>query len=268
MKVRRPAVAGRFYPDDPKILRQWILSYKSDVVYSGALGGITPHAGYMFSGDLACKVISSMENVDTVVILGPNHTGLGPIFSVSDADLWVTPLGEVKIDEDVRDLILEVDSNMELDSKAHLYEHSIEVQIPIIQVFFPDACIVPITVMGGLTPNVYIELGKSLSSVHHQAGKRMVWLVSSDMNHYEDHETTIAKDNLAISAIETLDPWELWRVVIENDISMCGIYPAITVLGLMRTLGEVDVKPIGHKTSAEASGDYSQVVGYFGCIFL
>ncbi len=266
MKIRNPVVAGRFYPDEREVLRRWIDSHRSQVVYSEAVGGISPHAGYVFSGDLACEVISSIEKADTVVILGPNHTGIGPVFSVSAADAWLTPLGEVKVDKEIRELVLGIDG-MELDDTAHMYEHSIEVQLPIIQSFFPEAKIVPITVMGGLPLESYISVGRNFTSIHRSVTKRLVWIVSSDMNHYEDYETTMTKDRLAISAIETLDPIKLWDVVKENDISMCGIYPSMMILAFLQSMECADVKTIRHKTSAETSGDYSQVVGYFGCVF-
>ncbi len=269
MRIRNPVVAGRFYPDDPSLLKRWISSHRSETLFDDAIGGIVPHAGYVFSGDLACEVISSMKDIDTFVILGPNHTGLGPVFSVSGADAWLTPLGAVEVDGGVREAILDV-KGMEKDDTAHLYEHSIEVQLPIIQVFFPEAKVVPITVKGGVDVDFYVGVGKALSNLFFSLSKdqKVAWLVSSDMNHYEDHYTTLEKDAYAIRAIENLDPEELWRVVNEYDISMCGIYPAIVVLSLMRMLDRVEVKPIGHKTSAESSGDYDQVVGYFGCVFL
>ena len=266
MEVRNPVVAGKFYPEDPKILRRWILSHGVRMVYSESVGGLSPHAGYVFSGDLACKVISSMGEADAVVILGPNHTGFGVVFSMSPADVWLTPLGEVEVDKEVRDLILEIDG-MELDNTAHMYEHSIEVQLPIIQTFSPNAKIVPITVMGGLSPETYISMGRALVSVHRKVEKKLLWLVSSDMNHYEDHETTMRKDELAINAIEELDPVKLYNVSTRNNISMCGIYPAMMVLAFLQCLGDIKITSIGHKTSAEASGDYSQVVGYYGCVF-
>ncbi len=266
-RIRNPVVAGRFYPADPLHLRRWISAHGSKKRYASAIGGISPHAGYVFSGDLASEVISSMGEREVFVILGPNHTGLGQLCSVSSADVWRTPLGDVEVDHEVRSAILEIEG-MELDDSAHLYEHSIEVQLPIIQVFHPKARIVPITVMAGAPLSFYLALGRALQRVQRMFEGRILWLVSSDMNHYEDHETTLKKDELAIEAILEIDPEKLFNVVETYDISMCGVYPTMILLSLLQGREQVDAKVIGHKTSAEASGDYDQVVGYFGCLFL
>ncbi len=267
MKVRNPVVAGKFYPDSPNILTQQILRGKTEICFENAVGAISPHAGYIFSGTVAAKVWSALPDRDVYVIMGPNHTGLGPICSLSDADFWLTPLGEIKVDKQIRDAIAEL-GFVDVEPTAHLYEHSIEVQLPFLQVYHSGARIVPIVVSTSADVEFFVSFGKALVEICSNFPDKILWVVSSDMNHYENQHITVKKDSLAIEAISKIDPYELLDVVVKNNISMCGVYPTIILLSLLNQLGNIEMKLLDYKTSGEVNKDYNQVVGYLGSVFL
>ncbi len=267
-RVRQSVVAGKFYPASASSLAEWIKSQAEGPVSQLAVAAIAPHAGYMFSGDLAVRTLSSIGPKDVFVLLGPNHTGLGTTAALSSADLWQTPFGDVEVDKDLREEILSVDG-VSIDDVAHLYEHSLEVFLPILKFLYPSARIVPLTIKADREKDFFITLGKSLFPLYNRYKDRVAWLVSSDMNHYESQEVTLSKDKFAIDRILELDYQGLWEEVERHRISMCGLHPAIVLLSMLEgDKDDIDVALIGHKTSGDVLGDYDQVVGYMGCLFL
>ena len=163
--IREPVVAGRFYPDSPSSLEAQIKGFidtkarKKDVV-----GLVSPHAGYMYSGAVAGATISRIKFTDTFIIMGPSHTGRGKPFSIMTEGSWKTPLGDVPIDTPLAKDILSRSRHLEDDTVAHLYEHSIEVQIPFLQYFKKDIKIVPIVL--SMAPAVlYREIGEEIADV-------------------------------------------------------------------------------------------------------
>jgi AmmeMemoRadiSam system protein B len=271
MKVsmtRQPAVAGQFYPDSEKILLKEI---NSMIDVSGkkesAIGVVSPHAGYVYSGRVAGAVLSSIKPRPIYVILGPNHTGLGGAFSICASDTWITPLGEIKVNKKLTDALKSASKMIEEDESAHLYEHSIEVQLPILQVVQKDFTIVPI-VIGSSSLSDYEEVGKAVAAAVKELKMDgdVTIIASSDMTHYEPQDRAEEKDKKAISAILDLDEKALVDVVGKFDISMCGYGPVSTMLAASKALGARHAKLIKYETSGVASGDFSSVVGYAGMI--
>ncbi|MCX6005186.1 MAG: AmmeMemoRadiSam system protein B [Chloroflexi bacterium] len=264
--IRNAAVAGQFYPAWPDELREMIKYFSPDQATKiDAVGAVCPHAGYVYSGPVAGEVISRINLTDTVIILGPNHRGLGKPFSIMTEGSWKTPLGEVRIDSELAEAILKTSTNIEEDSLAHRHEHSLEVQVPFLQYFKPDIRIVPI-VLSLANPSVYKEIGKAIAAAEKEAGIEAVILASSDMTHYEPHESAKAKDKKAIEAILNLDADELIKRIAKYDISMCGYAPVVALITAAIELGAGKAELVRYQTSGDTSGDYSSVVGYAGII--
>ena len=264
--IRKPVVAGMFYPGTAPLLRQKI----EDLIDKGAVkedvaGLVSPHAGYMYSGHVAGAVISRVLLKDTFIIMGPNHTGMGRPFSIMAEGVWQTPLGDVEIDSDLATAIMEAAPPLEEDRVAHLDEHSIEVQLPFLQYFKQDVKIVPIVLAQG-TGDIYKEIGKGIAEACKALGREAVIMASSDMNHYEPQHIASEKDNMAIEAILGLDEDELIRRVAEFRISMCGYGPTVVMLSACKQMGATGAELVSHQTSGDVTGDHYSVVGYAGIL--
>ena len=264
--MRRTAVAGQFYPASASELRETIKAMvKEDVAKEEAIGLLAPHAGYIYSGAVAGATISRVKLKDTVIIMGPNHTGAGPPFSIMAEGRWETPLGEVEIDAELARKMLESSRYQEEDDRAHIYEHSIEVQLPFLQYFKPDFRLVPI-IFGHPDGAIYKEVGREIAEAIRALGKEVLIVASSDMSHYEPQESAQKKDTQAIGAMLKLDEDELLKRVAELNITMCGYAPAVSLIVAAKALGATSAELVKYQTSGEVSGDYSAVVGYAGII--
>lgn len=265
--IRQPIASGRFYPGAAGSLRSLIETFVEEVEDKiDAIGIVSPHAGYIYSGAVAASVIARIEPADTYIILGPNHTGMGKPFSIMTVGSWQTPLGEVPIDSALAQNILATSKYLQEDRTAHQGEHSIEVQLPLLQYFKPDLKIVPI-ILAVATLDIYREIGASIAQAIKEApGKKVVIVASSDMSHYEPQESASAKDRRAIEEILNMDEAALLDRVIRERISMCGYAPVVAMLAAARALGARSAELVRYQTSGDASGDYSSVVGYAGVI--
>jgi len=264
--VRNPIAAGQFYPASASQLEAMIGKLVDEnAEKEEAIGLVSPHAGYIYSGPVAAAVISRIKFKDTFIIIGPNHTGMGKPFSIMTEGAWRTPLGEVAIDSELGKQILAKSSYLQEDSLAHQYEHCIEVQLPFLQYFQPEVRLVPIVFAHGAAA-AYKEIGKEIASAIKELGREVVIMSSSDMTHYEPHESAREKDTQAIDAIRELDEDELLKRVRELDISMCGYAPTVSLISAAKELGAGGAELVKYQTSGDASGDYSSVVGYAGII--
>jgi MEMO1 family protein len=267
--VREPAVAGRFYPANPERLRTDIKSYLAAGLSSGkkmrAMACMVPHAGYMYSGQVAGAVFSPLELPGTCIVLGPNHTGRGHPLAIMNEGSWRTPLGEIPIDSDLAEKLIQEFPALSTDSAAHRSEHSIEVELPFLQVCRPDIKFVPIAI--GTGQLILLEqLGQALAEVLNKTKDRALIVASSDMNHYEDDATTRVKDHKAIDKILALDAPGLYQTVMNESISMCGFGPAVAMLTAARRLGAQKAELVQYATSADVSADHKVAVGYAGII--
>ncbi|TRM97013.1 AmmeMemoRadiSam system protein B [Sulfolobus sp. B1] len=280
---RLPAVAGSFYEADPVKLKaqiEWSFKHQVGPGYlpkipqkkgpRDNLFFVVPHAGYIYSGQVAAYSyyhLASEGKPDTVIILGPNHSGLGSYVSAWPKGEWITPLGNVTIDEDILLQLVKESEVIDLEEEAHIYEHSIEVQIPFLQYFFGDQFkIVPIAILMQ-TPEISEMLAQAIYNVMTKNNdKDIVVLASSDMNHYDPHEVTLKKDEHAIEKIKDLDYKGLYEVVEEKDVTLCGYGPIMTVMILAKKFGK---KPyiLKHATSGDTSGPKDSVVGYLAVRF-
>jgi AmmeMemoRadiSam system protein B/AmmeMemoRadiSam system protein A len=263
---REAAVAGQFYPGSSSELRKMISEMVDEkATKEDAIGLIMPHAGYIYSGNVAGSTISRVKIKGTCIIMGPNHTGMGKPFSIMTEGTWKTPLGNVKIDSELAKRVLANSKFLSEDSLAHISEHSIEVQLPFLQYFNKDIQIVPI-ILTYATGTVYREIGRAIAKAIEDSGKDVLIIASSDMTHDEAHESALKKDNLAIEPILELDEDELLNRVQKYNITMCGFGPVVSLIAAARELGAREAKLVKHQTSGDAAGDYSSVVGYAGLI--
>lgn len=262
--VRRPAVAGYFYPSNSRELFEEISSYiKGDIPERDVIGVLSPHAGYMYSGKVAGKTFAAVRVPDTVIVIGPNHTGLGAEAAIICSGKWMIPGAEIEIDSELGNMLIENFKELEEDTLAHSREHSLEVQIPFLYYKNRNVKLVPIC-LAHKNFNFCNDLGKAIGETIRRYGRNVLIVASSDMTHYEPHEVTRKKDKLAIDEILKLSPRDLYNVVIEHQISMCGVIPAVTMLCAAKELGAKKAELIHYQTSGDTSGDYSQVVGYAG----
>jgi AmmeMemoRadiSam system protein B/AmmeMemoRadiSam system protein A len=233
---------------------------KEDVI-----GVVSPHAGYVYSGPVTGATLSRVRFKETFIIMGPNHTGLGRPFSIMTRGAWATPLGEVPIDAELGRQILAASRYLQEDSQAHRFEHSIEVQLPFLQYLGKNFKLVPI-VLAGAPEAVYKEIGRAIATAVRDLKREVVIIASSDMTHYEPQQSAKQKDDYAIEALLRLDEDELVRRIQERNITMCGYAPAVCLITAARGLGAGQAELVSYRTSGDASGDYSSVVGYAGIL--
>jgi AmmeMemoRadiSam system protein B len=273
--VRHPAVAGRFYPRDPEELRAEANSYLSPA-HSGpgdaasppaaaAIGCIAPHAGYMYSGHVAGAVFSRINIPRRCIVMCPNHTGIGrPLAIVSEGE-WETPLGNVLIDSALAANLKQQCPALHEDASAHRGEHAAEVELPFLLLRQPKLTFVPIA-LGTQHLDALEQLGVAIADVVAAEKDPTLIVASSDMNHYESDVVTRAKDQRALERILTLDARGLHEVVAQQNISMCGVGPAVTMLTAAKKLGAKAAELVKYATSGDISGDRDMVVGYAGVV--
>lgn len=263
---RSPAVAGQFYHSSSSKLSQQVEQYiDRNAKKEKAIAIVVPHAGLIYSGPVAGAVYSSIEFPKTFIFIGPNHTGLGERISIMESGEWEIPTGTIKIDEKLSYRIVMNVPVVSKDIKAHLFEHSLEVQLPFVVYFSKETKIVPIVILSASIEECRL-LGEGIAKAISSIGYSVIVAASSDMSHYVSHEVAKEKDKKAIERILSLDPEGLYETVTRERISMCGYIPTTVVLFAAKALGAKSAKLIRYSTSGEVSGDYEHVVGYSGIL--
>ncbi|HUP49171.1 MAG TPA: AmmeMemoRadiSam system protein B [Thermoanaerobaculia bacterium] len=269
MHTRPPAVAGMFYEGTPSRLQAQIeacFAANAPVPRRERfIGAVVPHAGLMYSGHVAAAFYAMAELPRRLIILCPNHTGAGHVAAINQEGMWRTPLGDVPVDGPLAESLMARTSLLRHDTLAHAREHSLEVQLPFLQVLRGELTFVPIC-LGAPRYDMCEEIGEAIAAAVSSSDEPVGILASSDLNHYEDQAATLRKDRLAIDATVARDPRALWRVVDEHDISMCGYIPATTMLLAANRLGAGEARLLRHATSGDVNGDYGHVVGYAAII--
>lgn len=273
--IRSPAVAGAFYEGTREALKAQIeecythqlgpgrVPAKSSRTEGKILGMVSPHAGYLYSGPVAawgfCQLIEE-ELPESVVLLGPNHYGLGSEVAVMPTGRWRTPLGEVEVDEDLAKEIADSSSLIQLDETAHRKEHSLEVQLPFLQYGYGEAFkIVPICMMSQDLESSQ-EIGKVLGET--LEGRNVLIIASTDLTHYEPAALANTKDAKVLEAILSMNSGRVHEVVSELSVSMCGSGPVMAILTAASLLGAQKVRLLKYASSGDITGDYAAVVGY------
>lgn len=277
--VRKPAVAGYFYPGDAQEIKLLIQKLQQSSLGPGGNlekvpffekvnGVVGPHAGYIYSGAVACWSFAALSRLDretTFCIIGPNHRGYGASVALSEEEEWLTPLGKVVLDLEAASFLKENFPVFAFDEQAHFAEHSVEVQIPFLQYFL--SCpfkIIPIVLLDQ-RKRVAQQIAEALYELSKE--KNLVIVASSDFSHYEPAEIAEKKDQQAISYILNLDVEGFYTFLQKASVSVCGP-GAIAILMLYQKLKDAPPpRLLQYAHSGEVSGDFSQVVGYASLIF-
>lgn len=280
LEIRPAAFSGSWYAGTPQGLKEQIEECFNHRLGPGklpkvaekgprkVLGLVSPHAGYMYSGPVAAHgyyKLAADGVPDTVVILSPNHTGRGSALAIMNEGAWRTPLGDAKIDATTAEKILLESRIIDVDNKAHAYEHSIELQLPFLQYLYSSNFkFVPICfAMQDLQSSQ--EVGQSVARA--LSGKNALVIASTDMTHYEPHESAQRKDRMAIEAAMKMDEEKYYSMVESHSITTCGVGPVVAAITATKALGGNKGQLLCYKTSGHVTGDYSAVVGYASISF-
>ena len=279
MKIRQPCVAGAFYEKGEAELQNQITGCFTHKLGPGRvpkrvdgqkkiLGFVVPHAGYVYSGPVAAHSYSQLASdgtPDAVIILGPNHTGLGSGVSIMTKGGWQTPLGVATIDTPLAEQIRNSSSIIDDDETAHVSEHSIEVQLPFMQFLYGDKIrFVPVCMM---MQDLRTSQEVARSIAEQTKGKHVVVIASSDFTHYEPQDVASRNDKAAIEAIISLDGSKLNELGDTGRVTMCGYGPITTLIELATLVGDVQAKLLSYHTSGDITADASAVVGYSSILF-
>jgi AmmeMemoRadiSam system protein B len=268
--IRKSVIAGTWYPGSPKILRADIENYFHNVpdgkIDGRIIGLIVPHAGYVYSGQIAAhayKIIKG-ENFDAVIVLGPSHRTFFHGVSIYNRGGYETPLGIVPVDMALADDIMAQSEMISSMPAAHYQEHSLEIQIPFLQVALGEFCLVPL-VMGEQDHQTCENLAKSIFSA---IGDRKVLIVgSSDLSHFHSSERAVKLDSVALKHIEKMDSRGLLKDLENNTCEACGGGPAAVTMMVSEKLGANRAKLLKYAHSGDVTGDTRSVVGYASAVF-
>lgn len=276
--VRQPAVSGYFYPSRASEIRammQAMLTEETKLALAKKLervkdvsGVVSPHAGYVYSGRVAAYsfyTLSLFPPVETVVLIGPNHRGIGEKVALAGEDFWQTPLGLVAIDKEAVTFLADHAPIFRIDSGAHRLEHSLEVQVPFLQHFLLyDFRIVPIALakQDALTARAIAEALVTLGRK-----RRIVVVASSDFSHYEQARVVTEKDTALIAHILSLDVDGFYQEIVLRNISVCGPGGIATLMEYHRMLSGQTPSLLLYTHSGEVTGEQNEVVGYASIVF-
>jgi AmmeMemoRadiSam system protein B len=277
-RIRRPAVAGIFYPRDPFELNQAIeRSFKDQrfgpnkIPPSGSkrrvYGIVSPHAGYLYSSAVAANgfyEVSSME-FDDVVMIGPNHYGIGTGAAIMNTGLWETPLGQVEINQELSSVISKNSEIIDLDDFAHSKDHCLEVQLPFVQYIKKKFRIVPIILIMQDRQTAE-DIGRSIAQSI--INTKSLLIASSDFTHYESNSEAHRKDMELIKAILSLDILKFYTTLERENVSACGYGAIASIMTAAKNLGATKGELLKYATSGDIIGDTNTVVGYSSIVFV
>ena len=278
MEVRTPAVSGTFYPDNEKELKSIIRDCFTHTIGPGKIpptgsdqkiyGVICPHAGFVYSGPVACHSFYSISSSTSklAIITGPNHYGIGQSIASMVDTSWETPLGLMEVDSESALELRDCLDILELDSFSHSKEHSIEVQVPMLQeTFSHEMKILPVSLINQ-EQQTATKVGSAIAKI---AQKKDALLIgSSDFTHYEENEFAHRQDLALIDPILNLDVDEFYKILYERKVTACGFGAIASTMTACKELGATEGKLLKYATSGDVSGDKSSVVGYASIIFV
>jgi AmmeMemoRadiSam system protein B len=267
--LRLPAVSGRFYPSNQAELTAVIRGFtetEHNLQKVTVKACLLPHAGYVYSGGVTGAALSRILLPRKILILGVRHFPRGQSMAIVSSGAWRTPLGDAPIDEALAETLRAACPLLREDGVAHSGEHSLEVQVPFLQVLAPGFAFVPVA-LGSVRFEDLVRVGEAVGQVLAESREEILLLTTSDLSHYEDDAVTRVKDRKAIERLLALDARGLYDTCRNERISMCGLGPAVAMITALRVLGARDAELVRYATSADVSGDTSAVVGYAGMIF-
>ena len=264
--VRQPAVAGSFYPARASELRDMVrgfLEQVKPVELDGELVAlVVPHAGFVFSGQVAAYSYKQLEgkNFDTIILIGDSHRARFAGVSIGNYSAYRTPLGDIPVDKALVERLIKEDKRIDFRPQAHKREHSLEVQLPFLQAVLKDFKIVPI-IIGERSLGVCKALADAL--LKHTRDKNVLFIASTDLSHFHPYDKAVEIDKRAISAMEKLDDEELFRGLGDKKYELCGGAATVTTMLIAEKLGAEKAQLLKYANSGDVPlGDKSRVVGY------
>ena len=275
--IRKPVVAGQFYPDRKEDLENMIkycMEHEygpgSDSIGSNEkiLGIICPHAGYVYSGPTACHSYKSIafQNPELAIIIGPNHFGVGRDAATMMNAQWQTPLGMVQVDSESAKQVAEISKVIEIDELSHSQDHSLEVQVPMLQeILSNDFQILPI-ILRLQDMETAIDVGNAVTEIARK--KNAIIIASSDFTHYEENSFAHQQDKALIEPILDMDVERFYHVLKEKKVTACGYGAIASAMIACKNLGATKGKLLSYVTSGDVSGNTESVVGYGAIVFV
>lgn len=273
MIIRKPAVAGQFYPGDKNELKDLINSFldKAKAIKTeGQLSVlIVPHAGLVFSGQTAAFAFKQIKDkkIKNVFLLGVSHSSFFPDIAIDNSDYWQTPLGQVRINQELAKKI--ISEGIDVNRQAHLNEHSLEIEVPFLQTVLTDFSILPILIGQIRQPEHEKTWSNLVKKISENFNDKILLIISSDLSHYPDEETARLVDARTIKAIKKGEinffEEELERLSFdfpEVETFACGAEAIKVGMMVAKKLGALKVKVLAKTNSGEVTGDTSRVVGY------
>lgn len=277
---RPPAVAGMFYPSSEQELRSVIdQSFRNTKFGPGMpppilekrriYGMVTPHAGYAYSGAVAANSYYQISagDFDTVVMVGPNHYGIGSGVATMKAGIWETPLGQVEVNGEMAGEIAKKSGIIDFDDFAHSRDHCLEVQLPFLQSIKSKFTIVPIVLIMQDMDTAF-DIGKAIADTVAEDPEKTMLVASSDLTHYEPNVMAHEKDTELIKAVLALDVLKFYTVLERMDVSACGYGAIASVMVAAKNLGATRGELLKYATSGDVTGDTGAVVGYSSVVFV
>jgi MEMO1 family protein len=268
--VRKPVIAGSWYPDDPRVLKHDIEGYirqaaPADIPRKPA-AIISPHAGYLYSGSVAAQAYSKLigHSYSTVVVISPSHRAYFPYVSVWTKGSFETPLGSIDIDEGLCAKLLETSVIFTDNTRPHGSEHALEIQLPFLQTVLPPFALCPL-IMGQQDMSLCQELSGALLRAISNPDDVLV-VASTDLSHFHPASQAEAMDSEVTRLVETLDVEGLGRALAGNEVEACGGGPIMTALLYAKGISRSEVKILEYTHSGQITGDNSSVVGYLSAV--
>jgi MEMO1 family protein len=269
---RTPGVAGAFYPSDTAKLKHDIETYMENVDYDEKLenltGIISPHAGYVFSGQVAAYSYAQLKDsgYEIAVVLAPSHRARFDGASVIPEGVYETPLGDVEVDDEIGNRLVKM-PGFSFVKEVHQYEHSLEVQVPFLQVVCENIKIVPV-IIGCTDLDTCRSIGKLLAEILETEKRKWIIVISTDLSHYHNYEDARSIDAVFIDALTTFDENSVYSTLLSRKAQACGEGPVLTGMAASRQLGASEVKILKYANSGDTAGPRDQVVGYLSAAFI
>ena len=280
---RKPSVSGIFYSSDKEqLIGELKGCFTNNIFGPGHLppsdkvrkiyGIVSPHAGYLYSGSVAANGYFSISSsqFNNVILVGPNHYGLGSHVATTIDGIWECPMGEVLVNPQVAKDIASKASSMDIDEFAHSRDHCLEVQIPFLLYTFEKFRIIPI-ILTNQEEYVALEVGSAISDTVKDRASReeeFMLIASSDFTHYESNSEAHRKDSQLIKSILSLDINAFYSTLRQYNVSACGYGAIATIMVAAKNLGATQGELIKYATSGDVTGDKSSVVGYSSILFV
>ncbi len=272
MWIRKPVVAGSFYPSNPKRVEKDVDGYLDDAeeqtLDGEVVGVISPHAGYVYSGPVAAYSFNQLKNsdVELAIVLAPSHRARYSGASVIPSGIYETPLGGVDVDNVLGERLVEK-SYFNFIEEVHISEHSLEVQIPFLQRVLKDFRLVPI-VIGAIDLDTCQTLADEIYNNIKDEKRKTAVVISTDLSHYHSYENACELDGVLIDALKEFDEENIYDILNMNKAEACGQGPVLTGISLCKKLGASKLEILKYANSGDTAGGKDQVVGYLSAAIL